>query len=66
MKLTKPQLELLNDATQGNGHTVEHYRPAQKLVALGLCEWRHDGVGGSWLNVTDAGRAALKAARDGA
>lgn len=57
-KLTKPQLELLRE-TVGCCAVSETYAPANKLVLLGLAEWTHGDYGSTYLNITDAGRAAL-------
>lgn len=51
-KLTKAQLALLRELPT---HCVAEYRPAQKLVSLGLAVW----VTLSRIDITDAGRAAL-------
>ena len=60
MKLTKAQRDLFIKASNGEGSCVEHYPPAKKLVALGLCEWNTGNFGSTWLTLTEAGRAALK------
>jgi hypothetical protein len=72
-KLTKAQRELLAEAARPDRRTpgshypggcscVPQYRPAQKLVALGLARWRDDNPETNHLLVTDAGRAALSTA----
>ena len=53
MKLSKAQRELLQELPT---QCVQEYRPAQKLVALGLAVW----VTMSRLDLTELGRAALK------
>lgn len=63
MKLSKPQWFALVDVSEGNRHFVRSYSPAKKLVELGLCEWRDGKYGSSWLDLTDAGRAALSQAK---
>lgn len=60
MNLTKTQSELLMKASNGDGSCAEHYPPAKKLVALGLCEWNTGRFGSTWLTLTESGRAALK------
>lgn len=64
-KLTKAQLELLSDANDPTGTAcVQEYRPAQKLVELGLAEWGPPLRAGSpRLRITTAGRAALEASK---
>lgn len=57
MKLTNPQKELLKYVGEG-GNAVPEYRPAQKLLSLGLVVFQRVGVG-RYLMLTDAGRAAL-------
>lgn len=59
VKLTKPQSELLTNVSKGKIHVSTQYAPAKKLVLLGLCVWHHGKFGSSWLELTDAGRAAL-------
>ncbi|MDH2090584.1 hypothetical protein N5K21_17775 [Rhizobium pusense] len=56
VKLTKPQIELLKDVSNGADHCVQEYRPAQSLVSKGYCVWATL----SRLEITDAGRAALE------
>ena len=62
MKLTPAQRELLKRAAEDRGtYTVDHYRPAQTLVAKGLAEWRQRGnLMSSRLYATEAGRQILK------
>ena len=59
MKLTNPQKELLAEVYNGENRVSESYRPAQRLVEFGLCEWQQGKYGGSRLNLTDAGRRYL-------
>jgi hypothetical protein len=59
VKLTKPQMELLTDVSQGKKNASTEYAPAKKLVSLGLCVWNCGKFGSSWLELTGAGRAAL-------
>lgn len=56
MKLTQAQRELLIEVFNGEHHCVEAYRPAQQLVAKGLCEW----TAPDRLATTPAGRLALQ------
>lgn len=74
-KLTKAQLELLRLAATPERVTPGHfypagescsssYRPAQRLVQMGLARWRRDDPDTSWLLATDAGRAALNQKED--
>lgn len=58
MKLTRPQMELLKDCADCCP-CVDSYRPAQRLVALGLAEWTRGNYGSSYLNITEAGRRAI-------
>lgn len=58
-KLTKAQQELLVDlerSLDGEQFCAPYYRPAQRLVVLGLAQWRPFT---HLLRITDAGRAAL-------
>lgn len=61
-KLTQAQRELLIEVFNGEGRCVRSYKPAQKLVEFGLCEWHSDR---DVLIVTDAGREALVLALTG-
>lgn len=56
-KLTRTQTELLREIFNGEDRCSDAYRPAQKLVELGLCIWRTE----TRLQLTEAGREALKA-----
>lgn len=62
MKLTKPQRELLEFICgSSNGRCVSPtYKPAQKLVELGLAELREQRLGNPILVVTDLGRSECK------
>lgn len=60
MKLTNAQRALLHDVANGRTSVVQEYKPGQKLVELGLCTPHHGRLGGYWLELTDAGRAALR------
>lgn len=57
-KLTRPQHELLTSINTCDQYSVAGYRPAEKLVALGLAVWVHHRFSSS-LRITPAGRAAL-------
>lgn len=54
MKLTKAQMELLRELPT---NCVSYYKPAVKLVELGLAKWPSSG---SRLEITEAGRSALR------
>lgn len=59
-KLTPPQWETLTETERGGEiglHCVSSYKPAQKLVDLGLARWRRE----DYLVITPAGLAALRA-----
>lgn len=59
-KLTNAQAELLREANCAEGTScVPQYKPAQKLIALGLAEWTPLGYE-SRIRITDAGRKALE------
>lgn len=58
MKLTKPQLSLLAGVVNGDGSVSDSYKPAQKLVELGLAEWRTKHR--AFLLPTEEGRSALR------
>jgi hypothetical protein len=60
MKLTEPQWMLLREVAAGKRSCSTSYRPAQRLAAIGYCTWHHGSLGGDWLELTPAGRAALK------
>lgn len=63
MKLTLAQHNLLVEASDECGtFCVNSYRPAQRLVSLGLAEWEDGSPSSDWLNITDKGRAILAAA----
>lgn len=58
-KLTNPQRALLEElGKQGAKYVSDSYEPGKKLVALALAE-RVEGRFGSYLKVTDLGRALL-------
>lgn len=59
MKLTKAQLEALEDAERGGFSCSPRYKPALKLVELGLAQMRPIG-GGFWCSITDAGLTEMK------
>lgn len=58
-KLTKAQIETLRESVSCCP-CVESYRPAQRLVELGLCTWTQGSFGASYLNITETGLATLK------
>lgn len=55
-KLTKAQAELLAELPT---HVVPEYRPAQRLIALGLAQWNDEKT--TMLNPTESGRALAAA-----
>jgi len=57
MRLTEAQRQLLRDVFSGDDGCSAAYRPAQRLVKLGLCRWRAE----TRLELTPAGRTALEA-----
>lgn len=62
-KLSFPQMDLLEDLERshmGSQHVVPTYRPAIKLVELGLAEWQHV----ERLRITPAGIELLKEVRN--
>ncbi len=65
MKLTKPQAGLLATIAKAGERgttTFEGYKPAIKLVELGLAQWeRPTSYGFVSVTLTDAGREALAA-----
>jgi hypothetical protein len=63
MKLTAPQKNLLVDVDNGVKYVTPSYKPAAKLVELGLCTLHTGRMGNDWLELTDAGRAELKRIR---
>ena len=60
VKLTAPQYYLLVDISDDSRNVVDGYKPAQKLVALGLAELGPSSFGARSLSITDAGRQHLK------
>ncbi len=61
--LTKPQMELLQDlerSIDGERTISESYRPAQRLVELGLARWVSHSMS-EWLRITNAGLDRLAA-----
>jgi hypothetical protein len=52
MKLSKAQEQLLAVICQAPAYVSDYYRPALKLVAMGLCEWRR-----TRLHPTEKGKA---------
>lgn len=63
MKLTAPQKNLLVDVAFGVKYVTPSYKPAAKLVELGLCTLHTSRFGDVWLELTDAGRAELERIR---
>ena len=61
MKLTKPQLELLQEAAerQYGANAPLNYPPTRKLLDMGLVTGHPQRFGGHTVKITDAGRAAL-------
>jgi hypothetical protein len=53
MKLTEVQRRLLDEICEHPRYVADYYRPAIKLVELGLCQWR-----GTKLHPTEKGKAA--------
>jgi hypothetical protein len=65
VKLTKPQLETLEEIVHRDGLSVSaSYKPAQRLVDLGLITLSEQRFGGHYARPTDAGRRALAEAGD--
>ena len=60
MKLTEAQDRLLRDIDAGAIGVDSEYRPAKKLVELGLAFWKL-GKYSDILRITEAGRALLRA-----
>jgi hypothetical protein len=61
VKLSFPQMDLLEELERmGSQHVVPTYRPAIKLVELGLAEWQHV----ERLRITPAGIELLKEVRN--
>ena len=59
--LTPAQWNLLVDVSDETGCFCAHtYRPAKRLVSLGLAEWEDGLPSSDWLNITDAGREVLQ------
>lgn len=60
MKLTKPQRDLLAEAV-GLGKVTcgADYKPARRLVELGLAISHEGRLGGHWITPTPEGRDAL-------
>jgi hypothetical protein len=59
---TEAQRQLLRDVDNECGaYCVGNYRPARKLVSLGLAEWEDGNPSSDWLYITEAGRTALRA-----
>lgn len=58
IKLTVAQADLLCRVAEDGGkyHCSDTYRPAQKLVALGLCEGNFGKFGSYTIILTQAGR----------
>jgi hypothetical protein len=52
-KLTQPQSLLLYILKKDMQYCVRNYRPAKRLVEIGLAEWVDDT---DWLVATEAGR----------
>lgn len=64
MKLTPAQreyLELLFEAGEGGIPTWSNYRPAKKLVELGLARWKHQSLSSPLCIITDDGRTLIAA-----
>jgi hypothetical protein len=61
MKLTTAQREVLNNVVKecGGYACTDNYRPALKLVELGLCESRQVSFGQIKLVATDKGVALI-------
>jgi hypothetical protein len=60
MKLTKAQLELLNDCRHGQPYNCSStYKPAMKLIELGLVTGSVAKFGAFRITITDAGRKIL-------
>lgn len=63
MKLTLAQHCLLVDASDDGGtFCVSNYRPARRLVSLGLAFWEDGSPSSERLNITKQGRAMLSTA----
>ncbi|WP_420961146.1 hypothetical protein [Brucella sp. IR073] len=62
MKLTFAQTALLNEVVSGEDRVDEAFKPAIKLVDLGLCTWALPWTGDkrNRLIPTPAGRQALR------
>jgi hypothetical protein len=60
MKLTRAQWFTLVDASEGGFRSHRTYKPAIRLVELGLCKWRATkGLERNVLDITDDGDLAL-------
>lgn len=61
MKLSVAQADLLVRVKEQGGRLwcSDGYRPAQKLVALGLCDWASGKFGGTFITLTAAGQEEL-------
>ena len=55
-KLTSAQKQLLREVFNGEEGCSDAYKPAQRLVELGLCIWKAENR----LALTEAGRLALE------
>lgn len=58
VKLSDPQWELLHGLPTT---CAEAYRPAQRLVSLGLARWEHGSYGSTVLWPTDLGYSTSRA-----
>lgn len=56
VRLTRPQIELLERVRAGESGVSDSYPPAKALVAKELCIWKRGTFGGDTLKLTDAGR----------
>lgn len=66
VKLTEAQRGYLRLLSQGPRTGLASYKPAEKLIALGLAvRGRAKGLQNSEYRITEAGRAALRAEREG-
>jgi len=65
MRLTTAQWHLLVDVSyRGGTHCIGSYKPAKRLVELGLAKWKDGSPSSDWLNVTEQGRLALTSGRE--
>lgn len=60
MKLTEAQFALLKAVENGDDRCNDSYKPALKLIQLGLCDGKSYGIARLRLSLTEAGRQALK------